>query len=120
MFICFVLYSVSAPISNISASINSIPRLNGTNIKEWKKNVLIVHGFMDFDLALRIDRPTEVIEKNFSHSNREMEKWERSNRMSLMIMKCTILEAFRGTMSEDIVLAKDFLIDLEKRFAKNE
>ena len=35
-------------------------------------------------------------------------------------MKHAIPEAFWGTMSEDIVLAKDFLTDLEKRFANNE
>ena len=35
-------------------------------------------------------------------------------------MKCATLEAFRGTMSENIVMAKDFLTNLEKRFAKNE
>ena len=35
-------------------------------------------------------------------------------------MKRAIPETFRGTMSKDIVLAKDFLTDLEKRFAKIE
>ena len=75
---------------------------------------------MDLDLALRIDRPTEITEESSSHSERELEKWEQSNYTSLMIMKRAIPEAFRGTMSEDIVLAKDFLTDLEKRFAKNE
>ena len=37
-----------------------------------------------------------------------------------MVMKRAIPEAFRGTMSEDIKTTKDFLKDLEKRFAKNE
>ena len=36
-----------------------------------------------------------------------------------MVMKRAKMEAFQGTMSEDIVTAKDFLTDLEKRFAKN-
>ena len=40
--------------------------------------------------------------------------------MSLMIMKRVNLEAFRGTMSEQITMAKGFLEDIEKRFAKNE
>ena len=94
--------------------------LNGTNFKEWQENILIVLGVMDLDLALRINRPTEVTEESSSHSKREMEKWVRSNRISLMVMKHAIPEAFRGTMSEDIITTKDFLKDLEKRFAKNE
>ena len=70
------LYLVFAFASNISASINSIPMLNGTNFKEWQENVLIVLGVMDLDLTLRIDCPSEVTEESFSHSRRALEKWE--------------------------------------------
>ena len=38
--------------------------------------------------------------------------------MSLMIMKRAIPKAFRGTMFEDIMLAKDFFTKLEKRLPK--
>ena len=70
LFICFVLYSVFAPASNISTSINSISMLNGTNFEEWRENVLIALRVMDLDLAIRIDQPTEVTEKSFSRSRR--------------------------------------------------
>ncbi|XP_075481268.1 uncharacterized protein LOC142521980 [Primulina tabacum] len=49
-----------------------------------------------------------------------LKRWERSNRMCMMIMKRAIPETFRGTMSSDIATAKAFLQDLEKRFAKSE
>ena len=75
---------------------------------------------MDLELALKVDRPTDLYERSTSDHKREMEKWKRSNHISLMVMKRAIPEAFRGTMSEDIKTAKDFLKDLEKRFAKNE
>ena len=116
--LCSLLVPGSA--ANISASINSIPLLNGTNFKSWKDNVLIVLGVMDLDLALRVDQPAELTDESTSSQKREMEKWERSNRMSLMIMRRAIPEAFRGTMSETIATAKDFLENLEQRFAKNE
>ncbi|KAL0446154.1 UNVERIFIED_CONTAM: hypothetical protein Slati_1743300 [Sesamum latifolium] len=35
-------------------------------------------------------------------------------------MKKTIPKAFRGTMSETLTKAKDFLVEMEKRFVKNE
>ncbi|XP_024027843.1 uncharacterized protein LOC112093502 [Morus notabilis] len=35
-------------------------------------------------------------------------------------MKKAILKAFRGTMSDKIATAKEFLVDIEKRFVKNE
>ena len=75
---------------------------------------------MDLDLGLRADHPVEVTKESSSHSKRKMEKWERSNCISLMVMKRAISKAFRGTMSKDIVMANDFLTDLKKRFAKYE
>ncbi|KAI6697895.1 hypothetical protein NL676_018014 [Syzygium grande] len=106
--------------ANITASINSIPMLNGTNFKSWQENLLIVLGVMDLDLALRIDSPTLLNDQSTSDQKKDMERWERSNRMCMMIMKKAIPEAFRGTMSEKITTAKEFLIDIEKRFVKSE
>ncbi|RVW13284.1 hypothetical protein CK203_103415 [Vitis vinifera] len=48
-----------------------------------------------------------------------MEKWERSNRMSLMIMKHSIPEAIRGAIPEE-TRAKTFLDQIANRFAANE
>ena len=40
--------------------------------------------------------------------------------MSLMIIKRSILEAFKGAVSEKITKAKKFLAEIEKRFEKND
>ncbi|KAK8952136.1 hypothetical protein KSP39_PZI003213 [Platanthera zijinensis] len=105
--------------STISANINSILILNDTNFKAWKENVQIVLGCMDLDLSLRTDRPQTLTDKSSPDEKRDFERWERSNRMSLMIMKRAIPEAFRGTMSNEDN-AKEFLQELELRFAKSE
>nr|CAN61066.1 hypothetical protein VITISV_004412 [Vitis vinifera] len=47
-------------------------------------------------------------------------KWERSNRLSLMIMKRGIPEAFRGAVTDEVTNASDFLAEIQKRFAKND
>ncbi|XP_075478716.1 uncharacterized protein LOC142519555 [Primulina tabacum] len=114
-FIC----SVNTSASTISASINSIPVLNGTNFKNWKENVMIVLGCMDLDFALREDRPVPLTEGASADEKANMDKWDRFNRMSLMIMKRSIPETFRGSMSEEKVATK-FLEEIEQRFAKNE
>nr|XP_018676797.1 PREDICTED: uncharacterized protein LOC108951870 [Musa acuminata subsp. malaccensis] len=69
---------------------------NGTNFKDLKENILIVLGCMDLDL------------------------WDRSNHMSLMIIKRDIPEVFRGAISEGITKAKDFFTGIEKRFLTND
>ena len=74
---------------------------------------------MDLDLALTVDSPTLVTDLSTFDQKREFERWERSNRLCMMIMKRAIPKEFRGTMSNDITTAKAFLTNIEKRFVKN-
>ncbi|XP_025983117.1 uncharacterized protein [Glycine max] len=90
--------------------------LNGTNFKVWKEAVEIVLGCMDLDLALRTERPISTPET--SNEVKKIEKWDRSNRMCLMIMKRSIPGAFQGSISEG-QSAKKFLEEIEQYFAKN-
>lgn len=94
--------------------------LTGANFKEWKENISIVLGVMDLDLALRIEQPAALVANSSIEEKREFEKWDRSNRMSLMIMRRAVPEVFRDTTSEQAITAKGFLDSLEQRFAKNE
>ena len=122
--IIFVLYLVNiTSATNVTAQVNFIPMLNGTNFKVWKEAVEIVLGYMDLDLALRTERPISTPETS---NEVKIEKWDRSNRMCLMIMKrClmimkrSILKVFRGSISEG-QSAKKFLEEIEQYFAKNE
>jgi len=75
---------------------------------------------MDLNLALRIEQPTSLTVESSPADRKNFEKWEHSNRVSLMIIKYGILEAFRGVVSDKIILAKDSHTETEKHFAKNE
>ncbi|KAL3636439.1 hypothetical protein CASFOL_020986 [Castilleja foliolosa] len=114
------VHGISAMLSasTISANTSNIPVLNGNNFKDWKENVLIILGCMDLDLALRIEKPPSLTAASSSDDRRNFEKWERSDRMSLMIIKRGVPEAFRGAISDEVTSAKDFLAEIEKRFAK--
>lgn len=61
---------------NVSAQVNNIPMLSGTNFKVRKETVEIVLDCMDLDLTLRSDRPTSTSE-NPNEVN--IERWNRSN-----------------------------------------
>ncbi|XP_047326667.1 uncharacterized protein LOC124930359 [Impatiens glandulifera] len=111
--------SSSGSGSLISANY-SVPILLGDNFKNWKKSILIHLGCMDLDLALRIDQPTPLTDVSTTDQRQMFEKWERSNRLSLMIIKKSIPEIFRGTISDDITKAEEFLIEIEKRFTKSD
>ncbi|KAL1569026.1 hypothetical protein AAHA92_00559 [Salvia divinorum] len=75
---------------------------------------------MDLDLALRTEKPASPTDASTADLKWDFERWERSNRVSLMIIKRSIPEAFRGTASEDIADASEYLARIEERFAKNE
>ena len=75
--------------------------LHDTNFKKWKEHVIIVLGYMDLDYALREDCPPDLTSANIVEQRSTMEKWEWSNRMSLMIMKHSIPEAIRGAIPEE-------------------
>ncbi|XP_047336982.1 uncharacterized protein LOC124940503 [Impatiens glandulifera] len=75
---------------------------------------------MDLDLALRIDQPSPLMDVSTADQRQMFEKWERSNRLSLMIIKKNIPEIFRGTISDDITKTEEFLIEIEKHFTKSD
>ena len=91
MLVCLFFVLFTASVSTISANINSIPVLNGTNFKDWKENIEIVLGCMDLDLALRIEQPASLTDASSPDDKRNFEKWDRSNRMSLMIIKLSLI-----------------------------
>ena len=101
MIIWLIVSFIIILASSISANVNNIPVLNDTNFKKWKEHVIIVLGYMDLDYTLRVDRPSDLTSANTAEQRSTMEKWERSNRMSLMIMKHSIPETIRGAILEE-------------------
>ncbi|RVW61617.1 Retrovirus-related Pol polyprotein from transposon TNT 1-94 [Vitis vinifera] len=69
--------------------------------------------------CIKEDRPSDLTSASTAEQRSTMEKWERSNRMSLMIMKHSIPEAIRGAIPEE-TQAKAFLDQIANRFAANE
>jgi len=88
----------SASAVNFSAQVSSIPMLNCINFKVWKDTIEIVLGSMDLDIALRQDK---LIATEENDNKAKIEKWEGSNRMSVMIIKRSIPEAFRDSITKD-------------------
>ncbi|KAK4483887.1 hypothetical protein RD792_011096 [Penstemon davidsonii] len=106
-------------VSAVTANLNNIPVLNGTNFGKWKEHVMIVLGVMDMDHALRFDCTAALTDESTDEEKAAYAKWERTNRMSLMIMKHSIPESIRGGISEEAI-AKDFLKQLSDRFTASE
>ncbi|KAK2979288.1 hypothetical protein RJ640_013252 [Escallonia rubra] len=109
---CYYLaYSPAA----ITSYLSSIESLSGTNFRKWKEQISIILGVMDLDYALRVDAPAAFTAKGSAEQKAAYEKWERSNCISLMIMKDSITTAIRGAIP-DSDNAKLYLAHIEEQF----
>ncbi|KAK2981437.1 hypothetical protein RJ640_004051 [Escallonia rubra] len=109
---CYYLaYSPAA----ITGYLSSIESLSGTNFRKWKEQISIILGVMDLDYALRVDAPVALTAESSTEQKAAYEKWERSNRISLMIMKGSITTAIRGAIP-DSDNAKLYLAHIEEQF----
>ena len=52
----YLLIDLVNASASITANINSISMLNGTDFKYWKENVMIILGCMNLDLAIRTEQ----------------------------------------------------------------
>ncbi|KAK5772946.1 hypothetical protein PVK06_049248 [Gossypium arboreum] len=75
-------------------------------------------GCMDIDLTLREEQLAPLIAKTTHYVEKDFERWDRSNRMSLIIMKHSIPKAFEGTGFEEITQAKVSLMKLRNVLLK--
>ncbi|KAK3002272.1 hypothetical protein RJ639_022566 [Escallonia herrerae] len=99
----------------ITGYLSSIESLSGTNFRKWKEQISIILGVMDLDYALRVDAPAALTAESSTEQKAAYEKWERSNRISLMIMKGSITTAIRGAIP-DSDNAKLYLAHIEEQF----
>ena len=72
---------------------------------------------MDLDLALRTDKPASTKEQL---NTANIEKWERPNRMYVMIIMHYILESFQGSITKSknakssLLKLKNILLKMKK------
>ncbi|GJU64837.1 retrovirus-related pol polyprotein from transposon TNT 1-94 [Tanacetum coccineum] len=99
----------------ITNCVSAIEPLNGTKFSSCREQVKISINITDLDYAFRFDKPNPLTATSTVDEKRTYEIWERSNRMSLMIMKNSILIAIQGAIS-DSKSAKKFLKSVEEQF----
>ncbi|KAM1833617.1 hypothetical protein ACFX13_023415 [Malus domestica] len=102
-----------------SLNFNNIETLTGSNFKKWKEDVEIRLGLMDLDLALREEKPKAIIAKSTADEKVKLEKWERANRMSMMIMKKAMAESVKGGIPKTDN-AREFLAAVGDKFKESE
>ena len=102
-------------LANISYLKCDIPELRGDNYKVWKERILLHLGWMDIDYAIRKEEPDPIIETSTAEAVCLYNKWERSNRLSVMFIKTKISAGIRGSI-EQITKVKPLLKAIDEQF----
>lgn len=112
------LFAVLLP-GNISDVKCEIPELRDDNYKVWKERVLLHLGWMDIDYAIRKDEPPSITENSSPDAVDLYEKWEQSNRLSVMFIKTHISASIRGSVIQHSKV-KDLLQAIDEQFASSD
>ena len=105
--------------SLMSQSASHIPFLNGSNFSEWKDRIIFTLGCMEIDTTLREEGPPIPTEFSMPEEKKLHEKWERSNRLSLLLMQSHISRKIRGSIPNSKT-AKEFMTAVEEQFVSSE
>ncbi|CAA7053517.1 unnamed protein product [Microthlaspi erraticum] len=98
-----------AASSSLFASANSVVKFNGLNYGEWSEQIWFTLGVMALDSAiLTDDEPAAIIEESSEAEKSRFERWERSNRLSLNLMRMTMAESIKPSMPKT-EKAREFL-----------
>ena len=77
-----------------------VPELKRDNYKIWKERILLQLGWMDIDYAIRKDEPPAIADESSPADVALYERWERSNRLSVMFIKTKICAGKRGSVNQ--------------------
>ncbi|XP_028053291.1 uncharacterized protein LOC114257714 [Camellia sinensis] len=115
MFLVIAMISTSV-LSNESSR---IPFLNGDNFSNWKDKILLTLGCMDLGLALRVDEPPKPMDDSSTTEKSAYDKWEQSDRLSLMLIKSHISQSIRGSIPPSDKV-KNYMRAIEEQFVSSD
>ena len=96
-----------------------IPMLFGENYTEWKDKILLTLGCMDLDLAFRENELPIFTDSSLPNEKAAYKRWERSNCLSLMLIKSHISQSIRGSIP-DCDRVKAYMKAIDEQFVSSD
>ncbi|XP_042484995.1 uncharacterized protein LOC122065263 isoform X2 [Macadamia integrifolia] len=91
------------------------PLLTADNYVDWKEKTLFTLRCMNLDLALRVDEPSALTESSSPDEKAYYEKWEDSNRISLLFIEANVSKIIKGSIPK-CTKVKDYLKAIDDKF----
>ncbi|XP_025678221.1 uncharacterized protein [Arachis hypogaea] len=99
----------------ISETVSEVHLLSGDNYKEWKDKILFHLGCADLGYALRREEPTTSTDASSQAEVALYERWEKSNRLSMMFIKSRISTSIRDSIP-DCRNVKNYMKVIDEQF----
>jgi len=121
----FILTNSDLSTSDIIHLLARVPVLDGDNFNEWKNSINHVLLVTDYDHSIRTEFPVEPVtvgdnDATLAERKTAYEKikarWERSDKVALMMMDNKINPAVRGALPKEPKNAKEFLAKIEEHY----
>ena len=91
------MYNVATSF-NMFAMGTGLIKFNGLNYADWSEKIHYQLGVLDLDLASVSEKPAAITETSTEADKSHYEAWERSNRLSLNLMRMTMAENVKPSM----------------------
>ncbi|KAJ0031661.1 hypothetical protein Pint_13638 [Pistacia integerrima] len=98
---------------NVFSTMGELKDLEYESWTNWKHDVEFILALMDLDLALLEPKPTKPTHTSSPEEKAKYEKWERSNRISLMLMRSKMANQVRSFVPQSDE-AKQYFAGIEK------
>ena len=113
------IYSYSDPTpASIIAYVKGVEKMSSDHFVQWSREIHLILLMMDKDNSMRDRAPvapiaqgtddTPLTERTAAYEE-EKERWERSDRVALMIMDMTISPTIGGALEKEPKSAKSFM-----------
>ncbi|XP_062003220.1 uncharacterized protein LOC133720766 [Rosa rugosa] len=100
---------------NLPLGLHQIENLNGSNFKQWKRDIELHLGMIDFDHVLKEDPPAEPTPTTSKEVKDKYHQWHKHNRLTLVILKKFMTDAVRGGIPES-EYAREYFKNVEEKF----
>ncbi|KAJ4963239.1 hypothetical protein NE237_023178 [Protea cynaroides] len=92
-----------------------LPILNGENYAEWLELLELTLGCMNLDLAINEEKPKDLNDESTPDQRDYYAKWQRSNNMSLRLIKANMSRTIRRSIP-DKPTARKYLDAIKKQY----
>lgn len=100
-------------------SMATIEPLNGSNYRKWRADIEIYLGLVNIDMCLIEDEPAPLSDVSTDAEKVYHKEWTRANRMTKLILKRTMSDTVKGSIS-DKDTAREYLDSIAEKFKESE